>query len=109
MLNRIGLCSTRAFVKASSPHGYQSTGLCACCKRYGLVSCCSRLVCLCSLTLACPFSSPAPILTRAVEDRARRGRENIFLRLATQTCSVILASLNGDSFFILESKWNERV
>ena len=29
----------RAFAKASSPHGYQSTGLSACWRRYGLVSC----------------------------------------------------------------------
>ena len=29
---------------ASSPHGYQSTGLCACWSRYGLVSSARRLV-----------------------------------------------------------------
>src|SRR5688572_17842640 len=34
----IGLFSARARANASSPHGYQSTGLCACCSRYGLVS-----------------------------------------------------------------------
>src|SRR5262245_9001197 len=34
----IGLFSSRAFANASSPHGYQSTGLSACCRRYGLVS-----------------------------------------------------------------------
>src|SRR5215470_4540109 len=38
----MGLSSARAFAKASSPHGYQSTGLCACCSRYGLVSRASR-------------------------------------------------------------------
>src|SRR5205085_10227803 len=48
----------------------------------------------------CPFSLLVPILTRAIEDSARRGRENIFLRLATLTCSAILAALNGDSFFL---------
>jgi hypothetical protein len=38
MLTRIGLLSSRALFNASSPHGYQSTGLWACCSRYGLVS-----------------------------------------------------------------------
>src|SRR5881397_2862066 len=33
-----GLSSVRARTKASSPHGYQSTGLWACWSRYGLVS-----------------------------------------------------------------------
>src|SRR3954469_2103745 len=33
-----GLSSSRARVKASSPHGYQSTGFEACWRRYGLVS-----------------------------------------------------------------------
>src|SRR4051794_34467339 len=33
-----GLSSARAFANASSPHGYQSTGLCACWRRYGEVS-----------------------------------------------------------------------
>src|SRR5450759_5010720 len=46
MLKRIGLSSWRALLSASSPHGYQSTGLCACCSRYGLVSLLRRLVCL---------------------------------------------------------------
>src|SRR5882762_8231299 len=38
MERKIGLSSWRALANASSPHGYQSTGLCACCSRYGLVS-----------------------------------------------------------------------
>jgi hypothetical protein len=33
-----------ASANASSPHGYQLTGLCACWMRYGLVSRMSRLV-----------------------------------------------------------------
>src|SRR5947207_10186394 len=37
-LSKIGLFSRRARVNASSPHGYQSTGLWACCSKYGLVS-----------------------------------------------------------------------
>src|SRR5262245_37301562 len=30
--------SLRAFSNASGPQGYQSTGLCACCNKYGLLS-----------------------------------------------------------------------
>src|ERR1051325_3644176 len=41
---KIGLSSARAFASASAPHGYQSTGLCACCCRYGETSCARRLV-----------------------------------------------------------------
>ncbi len=36
MERKMGLFSERAFSNASSPHGYQSTGLCACWRRYGL-------------------------------------------------------------------------
>src|SRR5690554_2324934 len=38
MLSRIGLSCARACSNASSPQGYQSTGLSACWSRYGLVS-----------------------------------------------------------------------
>src|SRR5215211_6428396 len=41
-LSSTGLSSARAFSNASSPHGNQSTGLSACCRRYGLVSSASR-------------------------------------------------------------------
>src|SRR5262245_557045 len=44
MLSRIGFCSARARASASSPQGYQSTGLCACWRRYGLVWWTSRFV-----------------------------------------------------------------
>src|SRR5215468_1818771 len=43
MLSRIGLFSLLARSSASLPQGYQSTGLFACCKRYGLVSFARRL------------------------------------------------------------------
>ena len=39
----MGRSSSLARPSASAPHGYQSTGLCACCSRYGLVSPASRL------------------------------------------------------------------
>src|SRR5215213_3595603 len=38
------MSSSRARPRASSPHGYQSTGLSLCCSRYGLVSPASRLL-----------------------------------------------------------------
>src|ERR1700730_11738033 len=41
--SRIGLPVLRACASASSPHGYQSTRLSACCCRYGLVSLARRL------------------------------------------------------------------
>src|SRR5687768_14142240 len=44
MLSRIGLSSRRARSSASSPHGYQSTGLWACWRRYGLVSRARRFI-----------------------------------------------------------------
>src|SRR5262245_57756774 len=43
MERKIGLFSDLAFANASSPQGYQSTGLFACCKRYGLFSPARRL------------------------------------------------------------------
>lgn len=43
MERKIGLFSVRAFVKASSPHGSQSTGLSACWRRYGDFSFARRL------------------------------------------------------------------
>lgn len=43
MERKMGLFSFLAFSKASGPHAYQSTGLCACCNRYGLFSCMSLL------------------------------------------------------------------
>ena len=46
MLKKIGLFSARAWAKAATFHAHQSTGLWACCKRYGDFSCASRLVCL---------------------------------------------------------------
>lgn len=41
----MGRLVERASSNASSPHGNQSTGLCWCCSRYGLVSLASRFVC----------------------------------------------------------------
>src|SRR6185503_2106957 len=40
----MGLPLERERPSASSPHGYQSTGLSACCRRYGLVSCARRFM-----------------------------------------------------------------
>ena len=70
MLRKIGLFSRRAFVKASSSHACQSTGLCACWRRYGDFSRARRFVCACveflesvvttfSFGFARPLSAPA--------------------------------------------------
>src|SRR6266581_8961897 len=50
----MGLSSVRERSRASGPHGYQSTGLCACWRRYGLVSSISLFVC-CSLAIDFPL------------------------------------------------------
>src|SRR5678815_3743723 len=39
---KIGLSAALAAARASGPQGCQATGLCACCRRYGLVSPASR-------------------------------------------------------------------
>src|SRR5215471_16868271 len=44
MERKTSLFSFFAFANASGPQGYQSTGLCACWSRYGLVSRASRFV-----------------------------------------------------------------
>ena len=41
-LSSTGTSRSRASAKASSPHSYQSTGLSACCSRYGLVALANR-------------------------------------------------------------------
>src|SRR5262249_58371917 len=64
MERKTSLFSFFAFANASSPHGYQSTGLCACWSRYGLVSRARRL----SLT---GFS------TRERQIADRRGRSGV--------------------------------
>src|SRR5580698_9212973 len=45
MDTKIGLPSRLAFSKTSGDQAYQSTGLCACSNRYGLVSRARRFVC----------------------------------------------------------------
>src|SRR5207249_11432037 len=60
--SRTALSSARARANASSPHGYQSTGLSACWRRYGLVSPASRFI---SLRVAVASSGFAPTVGRA--------------------------------------------
>src|SRR5215207_5281777 len=57
MERRIGRSSARASSKASSPHGYQSTGLSACWRRYGLVSPARRFISLLSPSFGAVASS----------------------------------------------------
>src|SRR3954468_8435370 len=62
MLSSMGFRSAFEIESALSPHGYQSTGLCACWRRYGLVSLARRLVCLGfsgPVGFALVFSGPA--------------------------------------------------
>ncbi len=65
MERKMGFSSFLAFAKASSPHGYQSTGLWACWSRYGLFSRINRLAngsaCGISSFTAKRTSSPAAI------------------------------------------------
>src|SRR4029077_14136106 len=99
MLRKMGRSRARARASASFPHGYQSTGLCACCRRYGLVSEMRWLVyfgvpsglrwLLCILgsagnciLVAAPQPSRAPMLTPHAPDesaapllRLKRGEE----------------------------------
>src|SRR5439155_27199601 len=44
MDRKIGLSSARALANAASPHANQSTGLLACCSKYGLRSAASRFI-----------------------------------------------------------------
>src|SRR6266511_5546835 len=68
-LRRIGLSSARAFANASSPHGYQSTGLSACWRRYGLVSPARRFISLLVAVLGAVASSgSAPAVSKAAAD-----------------------------------------
>src|SRR5881275_322071 len=62
MDRKIGRSSRFARSSASSPHGYQSTGLCACCSRYGLVSPASRFVCV-WVVMTAFLSAPRALLS----------------------------------------------
>src|SRR6266566_6994252 len=61
----MALSSSRARARASSPHGYQSTGLSACWRRYGLVSPARRFISLLS-------PSQAPALRDGRQSRRHR-------------------------------------
>src|SRR5881296_1055283 len=76
----MGLSSAFARANASSPHGYQSTGLCACCSRYGLVSRARRL-----------SPTPASARQRQVADR-RRQRAAIRPHFHTRAGRVLAAN-----------------
>src|ERR1044072_8256974 len=73
MLSRIGFRSVLARVSASSPHGYQSTGLFACCSRYGLVSLAKRLG-ICATYPRCAPRAHRRSLNRMKERHAEGGR-----------------------------------
>jgi len=60
MERKIGLFSRFAVANASLSQGFQSTGLWACCRRYGLFSWMSRFVCLNSPVLCFVSMSDFP-------------------------------------------------
>src|ERR1700749_1353176 len=101
MLRSIGLSSLFERASASSPHGYQSTGLCACCKRYGLDSPARRFVCLCS-DIEHPFvlnCSDYPVRDY-VPDPPNRITASAFFYFHRSS-----DKLNGDSFFLRQRLW----
>src|SRR6188472_265807 len=101
----MGLSSARARSNASSPHGYQSTGLCACWRRYGLVSCARRFT---PTTLPARFAG-----MRTFEDlevgaiyRSRFGRtvleaDNVWFSLLTLNTNPI----HFDAEYAARTEW----
>src|SRR5262245_4937583 len=79
MERKTSLPSFFALAKASGPHGYQSVGLWACIRRYGLVSLASRLVCLgLPLSLGSPAArGPVAIAAKRANTPRRRVRQLI--------------------------------
>src|SRR5512140_2480874 len=80
----IGRFSRCAVANASAPHGYQSTGLCACCRRYGLLSWIRRLVCSGTCAPSVLFArsprageAPAPALRYEVRRAGDRWPRNL--------------------------------
>src|SRR5688500_3385128 len=75
MLSRIGRFSSRARSSASEPQGYQSTGLLACCRRYGLVSLARRfgIGSLVPVHVVCPDPRKRRALARRAGSRHGRG------------------------------------
>src|SRR4029078_3866075 len=86
----IGLFSDFARVSASGPHGYQSTGLCACCSRYGLVSPASRLV-------WGGFASGWASTSGIAGERSRRGRAGARNVVAILTPLAVVSTVQGNS------------
>src|SRR5215217_8953676 len=98
MLRSIGLSSLFERASASSPHGYQSTGLCACCKRYGLDSPARRFVCLCS-DIEPPLVYGLLGFNLAADYVPRRAESANVRRAAFCDFRAASDKLNGDSFF----------
>src|SRR5574341_921874 len=102
MLSRIGRFSSLARRSASSPHGYQSTGLWACWSRYGLVSWIKRLVCrgtVCWSISTYPLFATWPHGTRGIFEwfeqlsyKLPTGRGIIFTSPRSRTRSCPLSS-----------------
>src|ERR1700749_677617 len=101
MLRSIGLSSPFQRGSAPPPPRDQSTGLCACCKRYGLDSPARRFVCLCS-DIEHPFvlncsDYPVRDYVPAAPNRQTASAFCYFHRASDK--------LNGDSFFLRQRLW----
>lgn len=82
MERRTGRSSARARANASSPHGYQSTGLSACWRRYGLVSVASRFTRRSLRPHRCYFCRVVDPFITAAGPAPAKGREALLRQLA---------------------------
>src|SRR6266852_2672876 len=95
MLSRVGLSSCFALCRAASPHAYQSTGLCACCSKYGLVSLMSRLVCL-----YCGVAGAAFVVSDMIPPGGRNvGYINVLIFSCSSGCCRHCTIYGGQRFF----------
>src|ERR1700737_955903 len=88
MERKTSLFSFFALANASGPHGYQSTGLWACCNRYGLVSRARRLA-LCALG---SFGGSLSAVTAAGKDSSRPSSVATIVGLTGETPWCVLGS-----------------
>src|SRR5262245_42465492 len=94
----MGRSASRAAAKASSPHAYQSTGLSACWRRYGLVSAARRFIPPKLRAVACPAMQITLDGKVALVTGASRGiGKAIAAACAGSGASVMLSSRKQDA------------